>query len=278
METCTFCKAESKLVWKEKEYRVYCCRLCGSASLKPVPANIHSVYNELYFRRWYLSTIHSRRRYLKQLFSSLRRCLPAGRKLLDVGCGVGIFLEIARDEGWEAIGVEISPFATNWCRQLGFTVIHAPLTAANLPSASFDLVTLWDVLAHVPEAPAYLETVRRLLKPGGAVLIKTPSHPAGLFRLARVFSFTGKSRSLLHIPAQIHHFNPSSLMKILLAANFHRIKILKVREHPAAKISAKSFPLSSFSFLTKRWTTSRFWWPSLVAIGFVSDDGKNLGK
>jgi 2-polyprenyl-3-methyl-5-hydroxy-6-metoxy-1,4-benzoquinol methylase len=96
-----------------------------------------------------------------------------GRKLLDVGCYIGVFLEIAAKHGWEAWGIEPSQWAAEQAKKLGLNVIHGTLSAANLPEASFDVVTLWDVIEHLSDPMAEICRAHRVLKPGGLVVIHT---------------------------------------------------------------------------------------------------------
>ncbi|HOL22431.1 MAG TPA: methyltransferase domain-containing protein, partial [bacterium] len=100
-------------------------------------------------------------------------------------------------------------------RNKGFDVYDKPLPELNLPENSFDIITMFDVIAHLKDPVSYIKTVAKILKSGGYLIIKTPYHSPLLFFLSNILSFTGKSRALLHIPAQIFHFNPQSLNLIL---------------------------------------------------------------
>jgi 2-polyprenyl-3-methyl-5-hydroxy-6-metoxy-1,4-benzoquinol methylase len=96
-----------------------------------------------------------------------------GRKLLDVGCYIGVFIEIAAQHGWDAWGVEPSAWAAEQARGQGLNVIGGTLEAANLPDESFDVVTMWDVIEHVTDPLAEIRRVHRLLRPGGLIVIHT---------------------------------------------------------------------------------------------------------
>lgn len=97
----------------------------------------------------------------------------AGRRLLDVGCHVGVFLEIAQAHGWEAWGVEPSHWAVEIARARGLRVVEGTLREASFPDAWFDLVTMWDVIEHFSDPMGELREVYRILKPGGWVVIHT---------------------------------------------------------------------------------------------------------
>jgi 2-polyprenyl-3-methyl-5-hydroxy-6-metoxy-1,4-benzoquinol methylase len=96
-----------------------------------------------------------------------------GRRLLDVGCHVGVFLEIAQAHGWEAWGVEPSRWAVEVARSRGLRVVEGTLREAAFPEAWFDVVTMWDVIEHLSDPMGELREIHRILKPGGWVVIHT---------------------------------------------------------------------------------------------------------
>lgn len=104
-------------------------------------------------------------------------CLGAdGRgKLLDVGCGNGEFLSIMRDAGWDVVGIEPDPAAAKEAEQQKIPVLGVSLAQANLPTESFDAITLNHVIEHVYEPVGLLRECGRLLKPEGKIVIMTPN-------------------------------------------------------------------------------------------------------
>jgi 2-polyprenyl-3-methyl-5-hydroxy-6-metoxy-1,4-benzoquinol methylase len=104
------------------------------------------------------------------------RAMPGGR-LLDVGCGAGIFLEAMQAlPGWSVEGVELKQSVAEQVNQrLGIPVFPGTLESANFPDESFDAVTLWDVLEHVLDAPETLGQIARILRPGGVFVARVPN-------------------------------------------------------------------------------------------------------
>lgn len=105
-------------------------------------------------------------------------CLKAADrgKLLDLGCGDGRFLALMRDAGWEVKGIEPDPTAARIAQQeFGVSVTVGALEDAGLPDEAFDAVTLSHVIEHVHDPVALLSECRRVLKPGGSVVIVTPN-------------------------------------------------------------------------------------------------------
>jgi len=237
MIICPICKNKSKKIWKERQYTVWKCRNCKTSFLWPIPTNLEEIYNKRYFESWYLPYWNKRKKYFQKIFTEVEKNIKKKGKLLDIGCGVGIFLEVAKEKGWEVYGQEVSSFAIEWCRNKGLKVLDKPLPELNLPENSFDLVSMFDVIAHIREPVEYLNICKKILKPDGYLIVKTPSHSNFLFTFNKLFSFTGKTKTLLHIPAQIFHF--SSLEYILEKTGFTPLKTYKLQEYN--KFSIRDF-------------------------------------
>jgi len=113
----------------------------------------------------------------KGLFSEgLKTILKlTGRKgrILDIGCGHGYFLKMARDSGWAVEGIEIADsHAEHGRKNFGLTIYNKPLSELRLPDNSYDAVTLWSVLDVVPDPLAELKEIYRVLKPGGVLYLR----------------------------------------------------------------------------------------------------------
>jgi 2-polyprenyl-3-methyl-5-hydroxy-6-metoxy-1,4-benzoquinol methylase len=104
-------------------------------------------------------------------------CLKAADrgKILDLGCGDGLFLALMRDAGWEVNGVEPDPEAAKVAQQKLGSSVMLDLEQAAFPDGSFDAVTLSHVIEHVHDPVALLAECRRVLKPGGNIVIVTPN-------------------------------------------------------------------------------------------------------
>jgi len=96
-----------------------------------------------------------------------------GRRLLDVGCHIGVFLEIAQAHGWEAWGVEPSRWAVEIARARGLRVVEGTLREAAFPAGWFAVVTMWDVIEHLSDPLGELREIHRVLQPGGWLVIHT---------------------------------------------------------------------------------------------------------
>jgi len=127
-------------------------------------------------------------------------------RLLDVGCGNGQFLARMRELGWEVMGVEPDPEAVRIARErFGLEVVQGTLEEAGLSEGSFDVITMNHVIEHVPDPVATLSECRRLLRPGGKLIVVTPN-TRSLGR--RLF---GEHWRGWEVPRHLFVFSPRSL-------------------------------------------------------------------
>lgn len=127
------------------------------------------------------------RRHIEQKFDRvlghLERYVEPGR-LLDVGAGPGFLLAVAERRGWEAVGIDVNPWAAaHAAAETGVDVRCVELEDAGFAPGSFDAVTLMDVVEHVSDPAAMLEHVAELVRPGGAVAVLTPDAAAPVSRM-----------------------------------------------------------------------------------------------
>jgi 2-polyprenyl-3-methyl-5-hydroxy-6-metoxy-1,4-benzoquinol methylase len=105
----------------------------------------------------------------------LEKIMPPGdgRRLLDVGCHIGVFVQIAGRHGWDAWGVEPSQWAAAQARQAGLNVLEGTMETAGFEGDFFDVVTMWDVIEHLENPSTEVRQAFRLLKPGGLLVAHT---------------------------------------------------------------------------------------------------------
>ena len=115
------------------------------------------------------------RKTLSNVLHKLGETDGKGRRLLDIGCAGGAFPVAARDLGFDPVGVEPSRWLADYGRRTyGLDIRNGILQEGMFPGDSFDVVTLWDVIEHVPDPHQLLTLVNSLLKPGGLLLVNYP--------------------------------------------------------------------------------------------------------
>jgi SAM-dependent methyltransferase len=174
------------------EFSYVVCPGCGLAHLDPVPsaAMLEAYFDEGYFTGQRTggyddyerdAPLH-RRNARARLRRVTREVGPPGR-LLDIGCAYGYVLDAARAAGFDAEGVEVSPVLASRVRARGYRVADDVAHIAADQPGSFDVVTIYQVLAHVAAPDRFLASALACLAPGGVLVIETWNRRSRLARM-----------------------------------------------------------------------------------------------
>lgn len=170
----------------------------------------------------FVSQVAGRERTFAAALKRIEDLRPTRGKLLDVGTAGGSFLAVARQAGWQVAGCEPNRWLCEWSRKhYGLEVVPGTLFDMHLADASFDVVTLWDVLEHTADPKAVLEECRRVLKPGGLLLVNYPDIES---RVARLMG----RRWVFLLSVHLYYFTVPTLKKMLQSQN---MEIVQVRRH-----------------------------------------------
>jgi len=139
----------------------------------------------------------------------------SGGTVLDVGAGCGFFLNLARKQGWDVLGIDISPGACEYARNnFGLEMRNCNIGDANLPDASLDVITLQHVFEHLPEPRGALADLKRILKDTGILVIVVPNTKS-------IMSYCAHGHWLcLAEKAHLFHYDKKSLTMLLEKAGF----------------------------------------------------------
>ncbi|NMF88458.1 class I SAM-dependent methyltransferase [Aromatoleum petrolei] len=147
----------------------------------------------------------------------LPRPPAGGGALLDVGCGNGQFLSMAREMGWNAEGVDFDECAVNAARSAGLQVRLGGIELFDGERERYDVITLSHVIEHIHDPIDLLGRIHRLLKPGGILWLETPNLSSAGHRLY------GPNWRGLEPPRHLVLFNATSLCSVLYKAGFSHI-------------------------------------------------------
>lgn len=227
--SCPVCKAESHHLWSAQTWHLPFsqvrfglaeCNQCQTIFCvpRPTPAQLERLYTEFYDYHWFEQRLlfkkiqgwHRWRR-LRGLLKELRQ--HKGR-LLDVGCGHGLFLIWAKRDGWDAVGIDYPSAATRYARErLGLHIFESDVVSVIHDRCedigSFDLVTLWHCLEHSIDPLVFGSYVTQLLKPSGKILIAVPNGLSQGMRLKRE-RWVWCQEPFVHTV----HFTPNSLIRL----------------------------------------------------------------
>ncbi len=144
----------------------------------------------------------------------LSRSLAPRSRILDVGCGRGVVLGELADRGFEVHGVEMSSAAARGADPRARIRIAPRLADAGYESDSFDEVVIWHVFEHLDDPRGTLEEMRRILRPGGRLIVAVPNFSSAQARWA------GPAWFHLDLPRHLHHFPLDALRHLLRVTGF----------------------------------------------------------
>jgi len=161
---------------------------------------------------------------------------PHGGRLLDVGCATGVFLDMMRKKGWDVEGLEISDELASYARKTFSLNIHVKdLTREKLGSEPFHVITLFDVIEHIPDPNLMIAACRDLIVDNGVLLLRTPTEEGLLRDIAKVIyrmSLTKIEFPMLWFYSfeHIHSFSLNTLNTILKRHEFSVSKVFREEE------------------------------------------------
>jgi 2-polyprenyl-3-methyl-5-hydroxy-6-metoxy-1,4-benzoquinol methylase len=140
--------------------------------------------------------------------------------LLDIGAGTGDFLVVAKKEGWQTTGIEPSEKAKGIAVNKGVKFAES---LSSLENNSFDIITMWHVLEHVPNLEEYIIELKRLLKPTGTIVIAVPNFKSFDAQ------YYGKFWAAYDVPRHIWHFSKTGIEKLFSEKELRLVEVLPMK-------------------------------------------------
>jgi SAM-dependent methyltransferase len=170
----------------------------------------------------YVSQMEARERTFAISLKRIERVLGRTGRLLDIGTAAGGFLAAAKARGWRAEGCEPNKWLAEWgSRHYGVRIRPGSVFEQAYEPASFDVVTLWDVIEHTTNPREMLEHCRSLLRPGGVLVVNYPDVGSWIARLL------GR-RWLFLTSVHLHYFDRRTMGRLLESTGF---SVTVVRPH-----------------------------------------------
>jgi SAM-dependent methyltransferase len=206
---------------RRQHYHVVRCPDCGFLYRQPgiKPERLGELYSSGKYGKFLTGKYSGKRqRRYRLVMDSFSPLLSdgSGRRLLDFGCGAGLFMEVAHERGFDCYGVDLSRDAVDRAREhpWGANAHHgAPLDVPEIAAGGFDVITLWSVLAHLATPVEDFRMLRSLLAPGGVLLVLTVNANSLLLK-ARREDWDGFT------PNHLKFFSPTTLARLLSRAGF----------------------------------------------------------
>jgi ubiquinone/menaquinone biosynthesis C-methylase UbiE len=227
-QKCNLCgiSIQEKLYSIKRNKRVFevvKCQNCGLVFMNPIPSDkeIRDMYSPGYYdgtsaysyyderkNKIYSMCLHKKR------MENIEKVMKTKGKILDVGASFGFFVRTAERMGWDAYGVEVSKYSSDYAKnELGLKVSNCTLEQAGFPGNYFDVIHMAEVVEHLQDPKKVLKECNRILKKNGLLVIQT-SDIDSIY--ARVM---GKNWDWF-LPGHLHYFSRRTLGKMLELTKF----------------------------------------------------------
>lgn len=195
--------------------KVVQCRNCGLVLCNPMPDAVSLA--DLYEDNYYYFSGELFESYVGKAVADWERTniseYSCGR-LLEIGCAYGALLYLAREEGWDAYGVEVSTLASAFAREeLQLNVLSGSLEDATFEDDFFDVIVALDLIEHVRDPKRFLLECKRKLKHRGVLILDTPNIGSLFYKVVRKY-WLGFN------PYHLYYFCPRTLGMLLASAGF----------------------------------------------------------
>jgi 2-polyprenyl-3-methyl-5-hydroxy-6-metoxy-1,4-benzoquinol methylase len=145
---------------------------------------------------------------------------PNKGRILDIGAGTGDFLSVAKKDGWQTIGVEPSTKAKSIAINKGVSFVEL---TTELENNSFDVISMWHVLEHVPDLDKQIKELKRLLKPTGTLIIAVPNFKSFDAK------YYGKFWAAFDVPIHFWHFSKTAIKLLFEKEKMKLNKVLPMK-------------------------------------------------
>lgn len=206
-----------------KEMTAYKCLDCDVEFFWPQPSQeeIDNIYQKDYYKSWGIDGgDNGRSRSMKiatfdRYIGFIKKYKNTG-KLLDVGCAFGYLLEAAKDGGFDIYGVELSKFSSNIAQnKFGEKIFNKQLEDVKFQDEYFDVITMSDLIEHIPKPQDFLKEVRRILRKDGIIVIITPDTDSFSRKIL------GYKNWFHYKPEHLFYYNKKSLNNLLDKFDFN---------------------------------------------------------
>lgn len=271
LNQCPICESNQLDVWMQtkdyfltqESFDISICKACGFrfTNARPEAERLGAYYKS----EEYISHSNAKKGLVNGLYQFVRQLTlkqkyqqiatyQKGGKLLDIGCATGEFLNFSRSMGFEVCGVEPDADARGFAQKTYNLEVNEEDFLDKAEDASFDVITMWHVLEHVPNLNERIKQLMRLLKPGGLCVIALPNVNS---YDARIY---GEYWAALDVPRHLYHFGQKDILNLM-------------EKHGFRFLQGKGMPFDAFyvSILSEKYKNSSLVLPKAFLKGLRSN-------
>lgn len=216
----------------QEQFKIVTCQKCGFKFTNPRPEE--NAIGEYYKAESYISHTNTSKGLISKIYQKVRKFTLKGKtklinrlnpnkgKLLDVGCGTGMFLNVAREDGWIVNGIEPDAGARKIAEQTNHIKIKSEILIS-FQNETFDIITMWHVLEHVHQLNNTIEWLKERLTKDGKLIIAVPNHES---KDAEIYK---EKWAAYDVPRHLYHFSQNSIKELFAKHGFELKETLPMK-------------------------------------------------
>jgi 2-polyprenyl-3-methyl-5-hydroxy-6-metoxy-1,4-benzoquinol methylase len=225
VENCPVCHSENYSNWRsgadhnvsQDIFNIVECVSCGFRYTNPIP--LEKTIGDYYKSENYISHSSTKKGIINKAYHIIRKRAikqkellasqkSTGKNLLDIGCGTGDFLGFCKSKNWNVLGLEPDADARKLALENNNIETEDLSYLSSIEDNSKDVITMWHVLEHVYNLNDDITEYKRILKPGGHLIVAVPncgSHDAEHYK---------ENWAALDLPIHLYHFQPKNIKEL----------------------------------------------------------------
>jgi 2-polyprenyl-3-methyl-5-hydroxy-6-metoxy-1,4-benzoquinol methylase len=226
-EFSAFLSCKDNTVSRET-FQIVQCNSCGFKFTNPRPEEAE--LGKYYKSEEYVSHSNTSKGFINSTYQSVRKYTLLKKlqliskyyktgNILDIGCGTGEFLNTCKNAKWNAVGIEPDDSAREMAIKNYQLDVRKEDELKSLPDASFDVISMWHVLEHVPRLNERVEELKRLIKPKGIIIIAVPNCNSWDAKKYK------ENWAAYDVPRHLYHFTPTDISTLF---RNHEMKVFRI--------------------------------------------------
>lgn len=231
LKQCPVCQSQTFEVYltvrdytvSQEQFKIVTCKKCGFRFTNPRPDS--EAIGEYYKAESYISHTNTSKGLISKIYQEVRkftlkgklnlinRLSPQKGKLLDVGCGTGMFLNVARENGWKVNGIEPDAGARAIAEETNQIKINDEILSS-FQQETFEVISLWHVLEHIHQLNETIEWLKARLSKDGSLIIAVPNHES---KDAKIYQ---EQWAAYDVPRHLYHFSQNSIKELFAKHGF----------------------------------------------------------